>query len=66
METKKMIQRDLMKKARKRFKTIYPCGVKGTLADCFTYTNDSIVFWFNTKDKTTHVIVDSRIGNQNS
>ncbi len=66
MDTKKTIQRNLIKKARKMYKKIYPCGEKGKLNECFTYTRKSVVFWFNTKDETTHAIVDYRVGRQNS
>jgi hypothetical protein len=50
----------LIKKAKKTYKQIYPCGARSSLSDCFTAIDDGrkVVFWFNTEDESTHVLVD--------
>jgi len=53
-------KQDLIRKAKKAYKQIYPCGAKSSFYDCFTAIEDGkkIVFWFNTEDDNTHVLVD--------
>ena len=50
----------LIKQAKQTYKQIYPCGARSNLSDCFTAIDDGrkIVFWFNTEDDNTHVLVD--------
>jgi hypothetical protein len=38
------------------YKKIYPCGNKRNLFDCFTQIGNSILFWFNTEDHSTHLL----------
>ena len=42
--------------ATKNYLTIYPCGNKTRLEDCFTMNGDQLLFWFNTEDQSTHLI----------
>ena len=53
-------KQDLIKQAKKAYKQIYPCGARSSLSDCFTAIDNGkkIVFWFNTEDNNTHVLVD--------
>jgi hypothetical protein len=53
MET---IQNSMIEQAQRQFKTIYPCGLKKSLTECFTRHNNHIIFWFNTEDHTTHML----------
>ena len=48
----------LLERAVEDHKTIYPCGFKNRLSDCFTEEGDNLMFWFNTEDKSTHIVVD--------
>ena len=50
------IQESLIKKARKQFKIIYPVALKNSLEECFTEDDNQIVFWFNVKGGSTHIL----------
>jgi hypothetical protein len=50
------LKEDLIRQARDTYKDILPCTPKSDLADCFTTEEDRVLFWFNTRDKTTHMI----------
>jgi hypothetical protein len=50
------IKYKLILEARDRFKKIYPCGNNKDLIDCFTRMGNLLVFWFNTEDKSTHLM----------
>jgi len=50
------LKRKMIRKAVQQYKRIYPCGSKRYLSECFTEVDDSIVFWFNTEDRSTHLI----------
>ena len=46
----------LISQAQQTFQTIYPCGNKVELFDCFTQMGNLLVFWFNTEDHSTHLL----------
>ena len=46
----------LIQKAIDSHKKIFPCGSARLLDDCFTVTNDKLLFWFNTEDDSTHLL----------
>ena len=46
----------LKKEALKRFKKIYPCIGHNNFNKCFTYYKGKLFFWFNTEDKSTHIL----------
>jgi hypothetical protein len=46
----------LIEQALKGHRRIYPCGNRQQLHECFTIDEDSLSFWFNTEDNSTHVI----------
>lgn len=50
------LERKLIRKAIRRHKKIYPCPHKGTFETSFTRETDRVLFWYNTKDRSTHVI----------
>ena len=51
------IKQHLIKKARDTHKHIFPCMGKASLAECFTSHEDKLLFWFNTVDQSTHMII---------
>jgi len=50
------LERKLMQKAIQKHKKIYPCSRKESFEHCFTRETDRILFWYNTKDRSTHLI----------
>lgn len=50
----------LIKKAKKTYKNISPCGGKTQISDCFTAVDHGkkLVLWFNTPDNNTHILVE--------
>lgn len=54
---KKLIQR-----AIRKFVNIYPCSKATDFEESFTVTGNKLIFWFNTDDRSTHV-VSSQIKN---
>ncbi|MBD3315574.1 MAG: hypothetical protein GF344_07290 [Chitinivibrionales bacterium] len=53
----KKIRARLIEQALMRHKKIYPCANHGNLNDCFTVSGNRILFWFNTEDQSTHLVV---------
>lgn len=49
----------LVQKARKRFKQIYPCRAYNSFRESFTVNKDRIIFWFNTEDNSTHALASN-------
>ena len=49
---------NMIRKALRTHKRIYPCGTKATLAECFTFQGNKVLFWFDTEDRSTHLIID--------
>jgi hypothetical protein len=47
----------LIQKAIQKHGKIFPCSNKKSLLDCFTVEGEQIIFWYNTEDQTTHVLV---------
>jgi hypothetical protein len=52
-------KRTMIENAEKQFEKIHPCGSNTSFSDCFTTVGDVIVFWFNTDDRSTHVITST-------
>jgi hypothetical protein len=52
------IQRKMVTKAMEMYKEIRPCSTKRSWGECFTTEGNTIVFWFNTSDESTHVLTD--------
>ncbi len=50
------LKEELLRKAREKYFHIYPCGSNESLADCFTIEDNTVIFWFNTGDRSTHMI----------
>ena len=50
------LERKMILQATKRHKKIYPCSNRDELSACFTRHEDMIFFWYNTEDKSTHLL----------
>jgi hypothetical protein len=50
------LEKQLIDKATRKHKKIYPCAHKATIADCFTRDDERLMLWFNTEDHSTHVM----------
>lgn len=49
----------IIEKAIRKHKQIFPCGGRRELSDCFTIEGQQIFFWYNTSDRSTHLIKTS-------
>ncbi len=63
METN--VKRNMIRKAKRLYTKIFPCGRKESLEECFTITGDTLLLWFNTKDQNTHVVIADKDKNIN-
>jgi hypothetical protein len=54
------VKQNMIRKAQAQHKSIYPCGARGSISDCFTTHGNKIYFWYNTKDRSTHLIVANK------
>ncbi|WP_155851799.1 hypothetical protein [Chitinivibrio alkaliphilus] len=50
------VKKQLIQEAQKSFSNIRPCSSKGSFQDCFSVEGDSLLFWFNTPDNSTHIM----------
>lgn len=48
----------LLERAVNEYDAIFPCGHHKLLNDCFTNEGNKLMFWFNTEDHTTHLLVE--------
>ena len=55
------IELDLIRKAQEMYSNIYPCGSKKSFDECFTRHDHKYVFWFNTDDNSTHVVMSDPV-----
>ncbi len=51
-----LLKEKLVREAREKYAEIYPCSDLDTLSECFTIIDDTVFFWFNTKDCSTHML----------
>ncbi len=51
------IKKTMISEAAQKHTSIYPCGNYLNLEDCFTTYEDQLMLWYNTEDKSTHVII---------
>lgn len=49
------MKRKLIADAERQYFRIFPCSSRRELGDCFTIEDDTLLFWFNTEDSSTHV-----------
>jgi hypothetical protein len=55
MDTVRM--RRMIRRARQKFKKIYPCSPEQEFDRCFTIEGEKLLFWFNTDDCSTHLLI---------
>lgn len=65
MYLKKKIRKEIIKEAQKKYSEIVPCGLKKSFDECFDVLDGTVVFWFNTKDKNTHLLRYKKDENNN-
>ncbi|MBD3391656.1 MAG: hypothetical protein GF418_06355 [Chitinivibrionales bacterium] len=52
------IRDQMIRRAIEAHNRITPCSNKEALSECFSLMGDKLVFWFNTDDDSTHVLVE--------
>jgi hypothetical protein len=57
METMSEMQEQLIERARKTYKRIFPCASRRSFDECFTIFGRKFCFWFDTDDGSTHMVV---------
>jgi hypothetical protein len=53
----KELKLQLIERALEEHQVIFPCTSRGELEECFTETDNKLLFWFNTQDHSTHLIM---------
>lgn len=53
------LEKQLIDKATRKHKKIFPCAHKENIDDCFTRDDGRLMLWFNTEDQSTHVVTTS-------
>ena len=53
---------DMIRKAQTQYSTILPCTSRNRLEDCFTSEGSRVIFWFNTEDNNTHILISDTVG----
>ncbi len=48
----------LIKKAIEKHERIHPCSNKGEFRECFSVFDNKLIFWYNTDDDSTHVLME--------
>jgi len=49
-------QKELLEQARQLYGKIYKVAHRKTWRECFTCEYGYLIFWFNTRDHSTHVL----------
>jgi hypothetical protein len=52
----KALKKNMIKKAMEQYKHIVPCSTTSSFKECFTIEGNRMYFWFNTRDRSTHVV----------
>jgi hypothetical protein len=47
----------MIRQALDEHREIFPCGGRVGLGECFTIHREKVLFWFNTRDDSTHVLM---------
>ena len=61
--TPKKIKTKLIREAKRKYKSIFPCSRTEKFKDCFTLYGDKLYFWFDTADQNTHVVYEELAAN---
>ena len=48
----------MIAEAERKYSKIFPCNFRSNLEECFTVEKNTIIFWFNTEDYSTHIMTD--------
>lgn len=54
-------RRALIRRARGEHGRIEPCASRHSLEECFSQEGQDLMFWFNTADGSTRVLVEGRV-----
>jgi hypothetical protein len=52
------IKERMIRQAMTQYGSICPLPHKTSFSDCFTCGNNTLIFWFNTEDNSTHLIAE--------
>ncbi len=50
------LKNKLIDMAMDEYESILPCADRKSLLDCFTVEKGELLFWFNTEDRSTHLL----------
>jgi hypothetical protein len=50
------LKNSMIERAREKHERIFPCGGREELSECFTTDCGLLLFWYNTEDRSTHLI----------
>jgi hypothetical protein len=50
------LKEKLITQAQRQYRYIWPCAAKDSLDECFTVSRGKLIFWFNTRDNSTHIM----------
>jgi len=48
----------LIQKAIEKHERIRPCADKSEFRECFSVFGNKLIFWYNTEDDSTHVLME--------
>jgi hypothetical protein len=51
------LKKQMIAQAQSRHRCIFPCYSCSSLEDSFTVENGKVIFWYNTEDHSTHLVV---------
>ena len=52
------LKQQMIQKAVKKHSNIFPCSSCRTFEECFTVESNNVIFWYNTEDNSTHLMVE--------
>jgi len=55
------LEQKLYNEAVKIHKDILPCGRKKTFSECYTEEQGVTIFWYDTEDGSTHLVLSSKL-----
>ena len=58
------LKKQLIRRALEKHKKILPCMRRKNFNACFTEEEDNLLFWYNTPDRSTHVVSAKMLGSK--
>lgn len=52
------IKERMIQQAMTQYRSIYPPPHKASFSECFSFENNTLIFWFNTEDHSTHLLAE--------